>query len=81
MTDEPPIAQPADDLVDPLSFVIGCDRAGRWIVVEGHGLYGGIFGSQRDAARYARFESGGRRSVIAMSAEPLEFYEGARRAA
>jgi hypothetical protein len=66
---------------DPLRFVIGRNRAGLWVVVEGHGLYGGIFGDERAAARYAKFEAAGRRSLIAICAEPIELYEGVRRAA
>jgi hypothetical protein len=61
--------------------VIGRDLAGQWIVVEGHGLYGGIFGSRRAASRFAKFESGGRRSTISISSDPLDFYGAPSRAA
>jgi hypothetical protein len=81
MTSNSPISQSTQNCVDALNFIIGRDRAGHWIVVEGHGLYGGIFGSQRAAARYAKFEAGSRLGNIAISAEPLELYDVARRAA
>jgi hypothetical protein len=81
MTEEPPIGHSEQGSIEPLSFVIGKDRIGQWIVVERHGLYGGIFGSQHAAARFAKFESGGRRSTISISSEPLELYRAASRAA
>jgi hypothetical protein len=81
MSDEPPIGRSIQDRIEPLNFVIGRDHAGQWIVVERHGLYGGIFGSQDAAARFAKFESGGRRSTISVSSEPLEFYGAMGRAA
>jgi hypothetical protein len=64
-----------------LSFIIGRDRAGQWIVVERHGLYGGIFNSELAAVRFAKFESGGQRSSISVSSQPLDFYGPASRAA
>jgi hypothetical protein len=81
MTDRTVMEQPACDEGDPLKFVIGRNSAGFWVVVERHGLYGGIFVSQRAAAQFAKFESAGRRSLIAICAGPLELYDGARSAA
>jgi hypothetical protein len=81
MNAEPPIEPPVQDRLEPLNFVIGRDRAGQWIVVERHGLYGGIFGSRRAAARFAKFESGGRPSTISISTNPLDFYGVPSRAA
>jgi len=81
MNDDPAIERPALDRADPLSFVIGRDRAGQWIVVERHGLYGGIFNSELAAVRFAKFESGGQRSSISVSSQPLDFYGPASRAA
>jgi hypothetical protein len=81
MNDDPAIERPALDRADPLSFIIGRDRAGQWIVVEQHGLYGGIFNSELAAVRFARFESGGQRSSISVSSQPLDLYGPASRAA
>jgi hypothetical protein len=81
MNDDPAIERPALDRADPLSFIIGRDRAGQWIVVERHGLYGGIFNSELAAVRFAKFESGGQRSSVLVSSRPLGFYGPASRAA
>jgi hypothetical protein len=51
------------------------------VFVEGRVLWGGMLGDERAAARYAKFEAAGRRSLIAICAEPIELYEGVRRAA
>jgi hypothetical protein len=81
MTDDPDIERRAQDGADPLGLTIGRDEAGQWIVVERHGLYGGIFGSELAAVRFAKFESGGRRSSISMSSQPLALYGPASKAA
>ena len=39
--------------LEPLSFVLGRDRGGHWIVQEAHGLCGGLFASKDAAIRYA----------------------------
>jgi hypothetical protein len=51
------------DASEPLSFLVGCDGGGRWIVMESHGLYGGSFVSKDAAIRYAKFESGDRGAI------------------
>jgi hypothetical protein len=57
---------------DALSFVLGRDRSGLWIVQESHGLCGGMFATKDAAISYAKFESAERPSVIRLSAEPIE---------
>ncbi len=57
---------------EPLSFVLGRDHDGHWIVQEANGLYGGLFASETAAIRYAKFESADRRSVIRLSPGPIE---------
>jgi hypothetical protein len=46
-----------------------------------HGLYGRIFGSEVSALRFAKFESGGRRSSISMTSQPVHLYGAADKAA
>jgi hypothetical protein len=55
------MAKPAKE---PLSLLVGRDRHNHWIVVETHGLCGGIFADQAAALRYAREESGGHPEAI-----------------
>jgi hypothetical protein len=57
---------------EPLSFVLGRDQGGHWIVQETHGLCGGLFASKDAAIRYARLESADRKSVIHLSPDPIE---------
>jgi hypothetical protein len=71
MRDDPDIERSAQEGADPLGFAIGRDEAGQWIVVERHGLYGGIFGSEVAALRFAKFKSGCRRSSISMTGQPV----------
>jgi hypothetical protein len=81
VTDKPPIERQAPDRAEPLNFVFGRDEAGQWIVLELHGLCGGIFGSQNAAARFAKSESYGRPSTISTSSELLDFYSLVKKAA
>lgn len=55
------MAKPAQE---PLSLLVGRDSDNHWIVVETHGLCGGIFADQAAALRYAREESGGHPEAI-----------------
>ena len=57
---------------EPLSFVLGRDHGGHWIVQETHGLCGGLFASKDAAISYARFESADRKSVIRLTPDPIE---------
>lgn len=56
-----------------LSFIIGQDRAGNWIVRETHGLGGGIFVSRDAALAYAGFETDHRPGAVRLTTQPLEF--------
>ena len=40
-------------------FTICRDRHGRWVVVETHGLLGGVFASRKDAVHFALREADG----------------------
>jgi hypothetical protein len=57
---------------EPLSFVLGRDDSGRWIVQEANGLCGGLFASEYAAIHYAKSESAGRGTVIRFIADPIE---------
>jgi hypothetical protein len=57
---------------EPLSFVLGRDHGGHWIVREIHGLCGGLFTSKNAAISYARFESADRKSVIRLTSDLVE---------
>jgi hypothetical protein len=55
-----------------LSFFVGQDRAGRWVVVEPHGLAGGIFVNRKAALSYAAFESDRRPGAVTLAKECLD---------
>ncbi len=57
---------------EPLSFVLGRDHGGHWIVQEAHGLCGGLFATESAAIRYAKFEGAGRGSIIRLVPYPFE---------
>ena len=57
---------------EPLSFELGRDHDGLWIVREKNGLYGGLFASEKAAIQYAKFESADRKSVIRVISDPIE---------
>jgi hypothetical protein len=57
---------------EPLSFELGRDHDGHWIVREKNGLYGGVFASEKAAIQYAKFESADRKSVIRIISDPIE---------
>jgi hypothetical protein len=57
---------------EPLSFVLGRDGGGRWIVQEAHGLCGGLFASQDAAIRYAKSEAAERGGVIRLVPDRIE---------
>jgi hypothetical protein len=56
-----------------LTFIIGQDRAGHWIVRETHGLGGGIFVSRDAALAYAEFETDHRPGAVRLTTQSLEF--------
>jgi hypothetical protein len=61
---------------DPLHFIVGQDRTGLWVVVETHGLYGGIFCDKESALRFAKSESADRASELELTSETLELKAG-----
>jgi hypothetical protein len=65
-------APPEPPSPEPLSFVLGRDPGGHWIVQETHGLCGGLFASRDAAISYARFESADRKSIIRLTPDPIE---------
>jgi hypothetical protein len=59
-----PVPNPRDEMdgeltKEPPNLIIGPDYRNQWVVIETHGLCGGIFVSQAAALRYARQESHG----------------------
>jgi hypothetical protein len=59
---------------EPLSFVLGRDHGGHWIVQEANGLCGGLFASEDAAISYAKSESAGRGTVIRFIPDPIELH-------
>jgi len=51
----------------PHHFDIRHDRHGHWIARDRNGLTGGTFLTQRDAMRFALFETGGDASCVHVS--------------
>lgn len=49
---------------EPPSLIVGRDEANHWVVVEAHGLCGGIFATEAAAMRYACEESRGRAGAV-----------------
>jgi hypothetical protein len=58
---------------EALHFIIGRDRADQWVVVETHGLAGGLFTDEATALRFARDESRGRQGAIEIADYRLDF--------
>jgi hypothetical protein len=38
-------------------FTVFCDRNGRWVAAEAHGLPGGVFDSRDEAMRFALWQA------------------------
>ena len=55
-----------------LLFLIGRDRAGRWVVRDLQGLRGGLFVGRAEALKYALFENGNRPQAVVMVPGVLE---------
>ena len=53
-------------------FLIGRDRAGRWVVRDLQGLRGGLFVGRSEALKYALFENGNRPQAVVMVPGVLE---------
>lgn len=49
---------------EPPSLIVGRDNENHWVVVEAHGLCGGVFATEEAALRFAREESGGRHGAV-----------------
>jgi hypothetical protein len=54
------------------TFVVGQDREGHWVVLETHGLGGGLFASREAALRYAVSETSHRTNAVQIATEPVE---------
>jgi hypothetical protein len=54
-------------VIDHRRFVVSQNSQGHWIAREGTGLIEGVFRSQRDAVRFALFESGSPESVVVIA--------------
>ena len=65
----------SDAAGDPIRFVIARGAANRWIVMETHGLYGGVFVSKEAAVRFADSESGDRNATLEFIREHPKFLE------
>lgn len=63
---------------EPPSFIVGRDGENHWIVVETHGLCGGIFTNEAAAMRYAREESRGRPGAVRVASYILALNMNAR---
>ena len=61
------------------AFLIGQDRDGHWLAVQGSGLRGGIFRDRASAVHYARDETECREGAILFVAEPLQLRQSGRR--
>ena len=62
--------EPASNL-EPPGLIVGRDDENHWVVVDTHGLCGGVFVTEAAAVRYAREESRGRRGAVLSVSEPL----------
>ncbi|MGP0058696.1 MAG: hypothetical protein ACLPID_05360 [Beijerinckiaceae bacterium] len=60
----------------PAHFIVGRDGADHWVVVETHGLAGGLFTDKATALRFAREESRGRQDAIEIADYRLDFRVG-----
>ena len=56
-----------------LHFIVGRDSSDHWVVIETHGLSGGLFADQASALRFARDESQGRPGAIEIADQRLDF--------
>ncbi len=57
-----------------LAFLVGQDGEGHWLVVETHGLGGGIFKSRDKAVQYARDESHRLPGAVRFVDEPIRLF-------
>jgi len=62
--DRETVEKNAASVKEPPSLIVGRDNENHWVVVETHGLCGGIFATEAAAMRYAREESQGHPDVV-----------------
>jgi hypothetical protein len=55
-----------------LSFMVGQDQHGNWVVQEQNGIRGGLFVDRDAALRFVRSENGGRPQAVIMISGILE---------
>lgn len=70
--ESPPPNVPLVPAEDGLDFVVGQDKAGRWLALEIHGRAGGIFASRDAALHYALMETGHRPEAVRLATDPVE---------
>jgi hypothetical protein len=58
---------------DAAHFIVGRDSANHWVVIETHGLSGGLFTDQAAAMRFAREESQKRPGAVEIADQRLDF--------
>ena len=58
------LAIPAVPPSQSRSFVVAQNARGQWVARERHGLIEGVFLTQRDAVRFALFETGSNRASV-----------------
>ena len=61
---------------DPAHFIVGRDGADHWVVIETHGLAGGLFTDKATALRFAREESRSSQDAIEIADYRLDFRVG-----
>ncbi len=54
-------------------FIVGRDSANHWVVIETHGLSGGLFADQAAAMRFVKEESHGRPGAVEIADQRLDF--------
>jgi hypothetical protein len=58
------LAIPAVPASQSRSFVVARNARGQWVARERHGLIEGVFLTQRDAVRFALFETGSNSAAV-----------------
>jgi hypothetical protein len=64
-----PNAGPAPEK-EPPSLLVGRDRQNRWVVVETHGLCGGLFIDEASPMRFAREQTNRRPAAVRKASMP-----------
>jgi hypothetical protein len=58
---------------DGMHYIVGRDGSDHWVVMETHGLCGGLFADRTTALRFARDESHGRPYDVEIAENRLDF--------